>query len=69
MRLLDAFTRIASFTRTAGSSIRARLLIYGVGAALLLVWYISLIVLQAERHAPGATITTFGARSGGRSAP
>ena len=60
VRLLDAFTRLASFTRTAGSSIRARLLIYGVGSALLLMWYISLIVLQAERHAPGATITSFG---------
>jgi voltage-gated potassium channel len=60
VRLLDAFTRIASFTRTAGGSIRARLLIYGVGSALLLVWYISLIVLQFERHAPGATITSFG---------
>ncbi len=61
VRLLDAFTRIATFTRTRGGSIRARLLIYGVGAALLLVWYISLIVLQFERHAPGATITSFGA--------
>lgn len=61
VRLLDAFTRIASFTRTAGSSIRARLLIYGVGSALLLMWYIALIVLQAERDAPGATITSFGA--------
>ena len=60
VRLLDAFTRIASFTRTAAGSIRARLLIYGVGSALLLVWYISLIVLQFERHAPGATITSFG---------
>ena len=46
VRLLDAFTRLTSFTKTAGSSIRARLLIYGVGSALLLVWYISLIVLQ-----------------------
>jgi len=61
VRLLDAFTRITTFTRTAGSSIRARLLIYGVGSALLLVWYISLMVLQFERAAPGATITTFGA--------
>ncbi|HEX5728974.1 potassium channel family protein [Microbacterium sp.] len=60
VRLLDAFTRLASFTRTAGNSIRARLLIYGVGSAMLLVWYISLLVLQAERHAPGATITSFG---------
>lgn len=61
VRLLDAFTRLTSFTRTTGSSIRARLLIYGVGSALLLVWYISLIVLQFERTAPGATITSFGA--------
>jgi voltage-gated potassium channel len=60
IRLLGAFTRIASFTRTAGNSIRARLLIYGVGAALLLIWYVSLVVLQAERDAPGASITTFG---------
>ncbi len=60
VRLLDAFTRLASFTRTAGNSIRARLLIYGVGSALMLIWYISLVVLQAERHAPGASITSFG---------
>jgi len=35
-------------------------LIYGAGAALLLIWMASLTVLNAERHAPGATITTFG---------
>jgi voltage-gated potassium channel len=60
IRLLGAFTRIASFTRTAGSSLRARMLIYGAGAALLLIWQAALAVLQAERRAPGATITNFG---------
>lgn len=60
IRLLGAFTRIASFTRTAGSSLRARLLIYGVGVALLMVWQVALFVLEAERHAPGANILTFG---------
>ena len=60
IRLLDAFTRLASFTRTAGNSIRARLLIYGVGSALLLIWYIALLELQFERRAPGASITSFG---------
>ena len=60
VRLLDALTRLTSFTRTTGNSIRARLLIYGVGTALLLVWYISLIVLQVERDAPGGTIRSFG---------
>ena len=61
VRLLDAFTRLTTFTKTAGDSIRARLLIYGVGCALLLVWYISLMVLQFERNAPGSSITSFGA--------
>lgn len=60
VRLLDATTRLASFRRSAGSTLRARLLIYGVGSALLLIWYISLIVLQAERDAPGASIDSFG---------
>ena len=60
VRLLDTFTRIASFRRSAGATLRARLLIYGIGSALLLIWYISLLVLQFERHAPGATIDSFG---------
>lgn len=60
VRLLDAFTRIASFRRTRGTSLRANLLIYGVGSALLMIWYVALIVLEFERHAPGATIVNFG---------
>jgi voltage-gated potassium channel len=59
VRLLDALTRITAFTRTAASSLRARLLVYGIGATLLLVWQAALYVLEAERHADGATITTF----------
>ncbi|MEV7694810.1 ion channel [Microbacterium sp. NPDC089189] len=60
VRLLGAFTRIASFTRTAASSLRSRMLIYGIGAALLLIWTASVTVLGFERDAPGATITGFG---------
>ncbi|TQJ30248.1 potassium channel family protein [Microbacterium sp. SLBN-146] len=60
VRLLDASTRLAAFRRSAGSTLRARLLIYGVGSALLLIWYISLVVLQFERDAPGASIDSFG---------
>ena len=60
LRLLTAFTHFASFTRTASSSLRSRMLIYGVGAALLIIWYCSLLVLQFERYAPGANIKTFG---------
>jgi len=60
VRLLDAVTRLPSLNRTPGTAIRGRLLIYGSGSALLLVWYISLFVLNAERSAPGATIRSFG---------
>lgn len=60
VRLLDAFTRIAAFRRTRGTSLRANLLIYGVGSALLMIWYVALVVLEFERHAPGATIVSFG---------
>ena len=60
VRLLDAFTRVAAFRRTAGTTLRARLLIYGIGSALLHIWYLSLVVLQFERHAPGANILNFG---------
>lgn len=60
VRLLTALTRLASFTKTTASSLRSRLLIYGLSAALLLIWTCSLLVLEAERHAPGANITSFG---------
>lgn len=60
IRLLRALTLVTSFTRTAGTSLRARLLVYGIAAALLLIWQASLLVLDVERHAPGASIRSFG---------
>lgn len=60
VRLLGAIVRMLSHRATAGTSLRAALLVYGAGTALLLIWQSSLGVLQAERHAPGANITTFG---------
>jgi voltage-gated potassium channel len=60
IRLLGAITRLPVFRRTQGASLRAALLIYGAGTALLLIWQASLAVLGAERHAPGANITSFG---------
>jgi len=60
VRLLDAFTRFVTLRRSAAATLRARLLIYGIGSALLLIWYVSLVVLQSERDAVGASITTFG---------
>lgn len=59
VRLLGAFTHLRVFTRTEASSLRARMLIYGIGAALLLIWTASITVLSAERAAPNGNIRTF----------
>lgn len=60
VRLLDASTRVAAVRASPGNKLRAQLLMYGVGSALLMIWYVSLIVLEVERDAPGATIVNFG---------
>jgi voltage-gated potassium channel len=60
VRLLGALTRIPEFTRTAAGSLRTRLLIYGGGVAVLLIWTASITVLGFERDAPDGNIRTFG---------
>ena len=39
---------------------RARIALYTGGAAVLFIYVISLAVYACERHAPGASITSFG---------
>lgn len=60
LRLLRATTRIPWMRRTAGGALRSRIAIYGAGAVVILIWITSLGELDAERHAPGANIVTFG---------
>jgi voltage-gated potassium channel len=60
LRVLRLVTILAILQRTAGNAIRGRLLIYVASAAALLVFVASLAVLDVERPAPGAHITTFG---------
>jgi voltage-gated potassium channel len=60
VRLLGAVTRLPFLTRTAAGSLRTRLLVYGIGAALLLIWTASITVLGFERAAPDGNIRTFG---------
>jgi voltage-gated potassium channel len=60
IRLLGALTRIRPLTRTAASSLRSRLLVYGIAAALLLIWTAAVTVLGFERAAPDGNIRTFG---------
>ncbi|MEO3758060.1 potassium channel family protein [Mycobacterium sp. B14F4] len=46
--------------RALGNAIRGRVVIYTVSGAVLLVFVASLAVLDTERYAPGAHITSFG---------
>ncbi len=59
VRLLRFLTRVPGMKTTAGGMLRTQILVYGVGAAVILIYIASLAVLEAERHAPGADITTF----------
>ncbi|MEU1973316.1 ion channel [Microbacterium sp. NPDC019599] len=60
LRILRLVTLLAVLQRTAGYAIRGRISVYAAGAASLLVFVAALAVLDAERDAPGSTITTFG---------
>lgn len=60
LRVLRLVTLIRVLQRTAGAAIRGRIMIYVVGATVLMVFVASLAVLDSERGAAGATITTFG---------
>ncbi len=60
LRLLRLVTVIGVLNRRAGSSLRGRVVVYVVGATTLLTAVAALAMLDAERNAPGANITTVG---------
>lgn len=59
LRLLQ-YVRIRRFERTAGGVFRTRVSVHLAATIALLVYMATLSVLDAERRAPGANITTFG---------
>jgi voltage-gated potassium channel len=60
VRLLRFLTLLPGLRSTRGDRLRTQIMVYGAGAAVILIYIASLAVLEAERHAPGANITTFG---------
>lgn len=60
LRLLRLVVLIKAVHRAAGDAIRGRVAMYTVGGSILLIYVASLAVLDAERHAPEAQITSFG---------
>jgi len=59
-RVVDLFRRIPYFQRRTGAAVRSRVAVFATSYAILFIYFIALAVLQAERFAPGATITTLG---------
>ena len=60
LRLLRLITLLSVLNRNVGGSMRGRVAVYVAGATSLVLFIASLAVLDAERGAKGATITTFG---------
>ena len=60
LRLVRILAAFRVFQRRAETTFRGRLVLYTGGLSVLLVWMGALVVLQAERHAPGALITDVG---------
>ena len=58
--LLVYLARLRVFRGRNGSSLRARVIAYLASFSVMYVYVLSLFVYQAERNAPGATITSYG---------
>ncbi|GAA1841246.1 potassium channel family protein [Agromyces salentinus] len=59
-RVLTLLHAVPYLRRRSGAAVRANIVIYAASYAIVFVYFIALATLQAERDAPGATITTFG---------
>lgn len=57
--LLQALTHVPGMRPSAGARLRTQIMVYGVGAGVLLIYISSLAVLEVERQAPNGNIETF----------
>lgn len=60
LQLLRLVVLVRVLNRTAASGLRGRVGLYVLAGSVLLAYVAGLAALEAERGAPGATITTFG---------
>lgn len=60
LRLLRLITMLNTLHRYAGSAVRGRIGVFVVGGSALIVFIGALAMLDKERGAPGANITSFG---------
>ncbi|EME62530.1 ion transport protein, partial [Rhodococcus ruber BKS 20-38] len=59
LRLLRLVTLLGVVHRSVGTALRGRVIVYASGSTALLLVVSSLAMLDAERTAPDATITTY----------
>lgn len=59
LRLLRLVTLLKVLHRTAGNALRGRIIVFVLGAAVLLTYCGALAVLDAEKYEPDANIATF----------
>ncbi|KRB36872.1 potassium channel family protein [Microbacterium sp. Root180] len=57
--LLQALTHVPGMRPSAGTRLRTQIMVYGIGAGILLIYVSSLAVLEVERRAPDGNIETF----------
>lgn len=60
LRLLSLLIVVRGLNRGVAATLRGNVAVYGAGTCLIVLFSASLAVLDAERGAPGANITTFG---------
>lgn len=60
LQLLRLVSALRFLHRSAGTMLRGQTILYAGGATVIVVYVAALAVLDSERHAPGASITSFG---------
>lgn len=60
LRLLKLVTLLAVMHRSSGATLRGRVVFYAISATALLIGVAALAMLDAERHADGSEIRTYG---------
>lgn len=59
-RVLTPLDQIPYLRERTGNAVRVKFVVFALGYTVLFVFFVSLATLQAEREAPGASITSFG---------
>ena len=60
LRLIRLVNFLVVLSRSAGNALRGRVVVYAVSGTGVLILASSLAILDAERDAPGSTVTSFG---------